>query len=291
MNKELFLKQAKELLNEKAEDGSLVFKISHGLDEETKFFDGEYREDLEENIAKVIECLRLKGECAYAFEKFYALILKDRIDTEKDIREEVIRESLLKYTDVTFLLSEQIKKILDGTFDEDQRLVRYLIEAYRTGFKAEITYRGCGQCTLAALLELNKMEDDALFQATTGFSGGMSLCGDGVCGGYAGALLFFGKLRGRGFKRMLLDKDKENQYACYAASQKMHDKFVGCYGSPICREVHKKMFNGDFYILREKANRDLFEAAGAHTEKCTTVVATATMFAAEICVSEGLIKL
>ena len=82
MNKELFLKQAKELLNEKVEDGSLVFKISHGLDEETKFFDGEYSEDLEKNIAKVIECLRLKGECAYAFEKLYALILKDRIDTK-----------------------------------------------------------------------------------------------------------------------------------------------------------------------------------------------------------------
>ena len=46
MNKELFLRQAKELLNEKAEDGSLVFKISHGLDEETKFFDGEYSEIL-----------------------------------------------------------------------------------------------------------------------------------------------------------------------------------------------------------------------------------------------------
>jgi mannitol-1-phosphate 5-dehydrogenase len=173
----------------------------------------------------------------------------------------------------------------------DTRRVAFLKQAYENGFKAEITYKGCAQCVLIAMGKLLDRFDRNLFRAATGFSGGMALCGDGVCGGYSGGTLFTGLLKGRDFDAMLEHGDKENQYIAYDCAQALHDHFVACYGSPICARIHEGMFNGEHFILREKERRTQFEAAGAHTVVCTSVVALACAWIAEIVLDQGLYTL
>ena len=55
--------------------------------------------------------------------------------------------------------------------------------------------------------------------------------------------------------------------------------------------IHEGMFRGEHYILRTKARRNEFEDAGAHTIVCTTVVALAASWVAEIILDMGLYEL
>ncbi|MGC9523820.1 MAG: hypothetical protein ACP5HG_18360, partial [Anaerolineae bacterium] len=61
-------------------------------------------------------------------------------------------------------------------------------EAGALAFRYEQTYHGCGQCTLAAILdtlgEFDTCAADAVFEAATGFAGGVGLAGDGTCGAF-----------------------------------------------------------------------------------------------------------
>ena len=164
--------------------------------------------------------------------------------------------------------------------------VKFLGRAYELGFEKEKNYKGCAQCTLAALFELTGKKEETLFQASSGLSGGVGLNGDGPCGGYIGAVLFMGTYAGRRLK--LIGGDKEAQYRSYAMAQKLHDKFVETYGSIGCSGVQQRIF-GRSFCLRTKVVREEFEAAGAHQDKCTSVVATASMWTAMILHDEGLI--
>lgn len=180
----------------------------------------------------------------------------------------------------------------DGRFvAEDARRVRFLRRAYETGFCSEKQYRGCAQGTLIALETLTGIGNKDLFRAATGMSGGMALCGDGVCGGYSGGLLFMSYIKGRDLDRIAIDGDKVNQYIAYDAAQRLHDHFIACFGSPVCMRIHEGMFRGEHYILRTKARRNEFEDAGAHTIVCTTVVALAASWVAEIILDMGLYEL
>ncbi|MBR6135089.1 MAG: C_GCAxxG_C_C family protein [Clostridia bacterium] len=275
-----------------------IQEVSEGIVKETEghedLFPGNVSgitEALEEageghSLPELIKAIRLSGKYPYYTELITAAAML--VSGNEEHAEEVTG---LRFADVAYCIREFITMLKSEAPFREKKLVDFIKEAYEDGFYSEITYRGCGQCTIAGLNMLLKEDNHELFQAATGFSGGMALCGDGACGGYAGGILMLGLKRGRGFERMLKDKDKENQYACYFASQELHDRFVACFGSPICREIHKAMFDGKSYLLREKPNRDAFEAQGAHTEKCTSVVAIATSWTAELMVKYGLVTL
>ncbi len=53
----------------------------------------------------------------------------------------------------------------------DRRKEELMQKAYESGFFFEKTYRGCGQCALAAIFDLTGWNEPLLFQAATGFSG------------------------------------------------------------------------------------------------------------------------
>lgn len=173
-----------------------------------------------------------------------------------------------------------------GNGKKDSGRIAILKKAYELGFKKEKQYRGCGQCALASLFELTGREDKVLFQAASGLSGGMALCGDGSCGGYTGGILFMGTYVGRRLEAF--SGDKEAQYKAYDMSQKLHDRFVETYGSVVCRDIHNCIF-GTHYCLRTKAVREKFEEAGAHRDKCTSVIAETCLWTAEILIDEGLL--
>lgn len=173
-----------------------------------------------------------------------------------------------------------------GTDSENNAKVALMKRAYHLGFMSEKTYKGCAQCTLDALFRLTGQVDETIFQSASGFSGGMAICGDGVCGGYAGGIMFMGSRVGRRYQQMMEDGDKLAQYASYDMAQRLHDRLVSTYGSVICRDIHTQIFGRD-YCLRTKAVREDFEAAGAHTTKCTNVVGTACAYVAEILFDTG----
>lgn len=176
-----------------------------------------------------------------------------------------------------------------ATFNYNVQEIALLKRAYASGFQFEKMYRGCAQCTLLSMFNLSDSFDAGLFRCATGFSGGMAITGDGVCGGYSGGLLFMGKYVGRRYEQMVLDGDKEEQYHSYDMSQQLRDLFVETFGSVICADIHRRIF-GESFCLRTKPVRDRFEEAGAHTYKCTTVIAIATMFIARIMLKEGFLS-
>ena len=242
---------------------------------------------------------RNSGVYPYYIEKAmaYALMCEDADEKlAKDIRLAGVKEALknasgITEPDVLYGVVEHYKKADGGFVAEDADEVDFIAKAYDLGFKSELKYRGCGQCAIAALDELLGERHDDIFKCATGFSGGMALCGDGVCGGYAGGMMIMSFLRGRAFGPMNENGDKINQYAAYETSQMLHDRYVDCYGSPVCMRIHEGMFGGEYYILRTKARRNEFEDAGAHTFVCTTVVALSCAWTAEIMLKKRLVKL
>jgi len=186
------------------------------------------------------------------------------------------------------LIAEQYQKLLKGTaLDEDKERINTIKKAYAAGFKYEKTIKGCAQCTLAALSEVAGATDENLFKAASGLSGGIAITGDGSCGGYVGGVLYMGSLAGRRMDRIPVDGDKIAQYKSYVMAQKLHDRYIDTYGSVTCADIHNGIF-GKAYNLRTKEVRDEFEAAGAHADKCTTVIAMESAWVAELLLDEGL---
>lgn len=156
-------------------------------------------------------------------------------------------------------------------------------EASALAFKYEQTYHGCGQCTLAAILdtlgEFDACTANAVFEAATGFAGGLGLSGDGICGALAGATMAFGLLYPR--HRTAFGDDRHNKYQTYAMAQQLRERYLDTYGSIICHDIHRAVLGRPFNLC-DSAERKAFEAAGAHDDKCTGVVARAVGWAMEI---------
>ena len=207
------------------------------------------------------------------------------------LKRAVVEFSQLSYEpDLVQLIFEHYSRALKGeTHQFSINKINKLKFAFERGFYNEKKYRGCGQCAIKGLLEVLDSQDDVLFQATSGLSGGGALCNDGSCGGYIAGILLMSKIVGRRLEQMLVDGDKEAQYRSYTMAQKLHDKFIDTYGSVVCKDIHERIF-GQWFCLREKAVRDRFEIAGAHLDKCTSVIGVSVTWVTEILIEEGFIK-
>ncbi|MBL7200942.1 MAG: C-GCAxxG-C-C family protein [Anaerolineae bacterium] len=159
----------------------------------------------------------------------------------------------------------------------------YAEQAYHLGFGYERTYKGCGQCILAAVQDATGLFDRALFngafEAATGLAGGIGLCGDGTCSAFTGGALALGLYSPR--RRTHFDADRESKYRAYDLIQRLHARYLAYYGGIRCCEIHNHEF-GRAYDLRDPSEREAFEAAGAHRDKCTGVVARAARWVVEI---------
>jgi len=188
--------------------------------------------------------------------------------------------------ELTYLIRRHYEKAAqpDG-LAEDGVKVATLKKAYGLGYSSEKKYRGCAQCTLKAVFALTGRSNRSLFQAASGFSGGIAITGDGSCGGYTGGVLAMGTYAGRRLEMLELG-DKDAQYKSYDMAQRLHDRYLEAYGSVTCADIHRAIF-GRAFNLRTKPVREEFEAAGAHADKCTSVIALASMWVAELLMEEG----
>jgi len=159
----------------------------------------------------------------------------------------------------------------------------YAEQAYLLGFEYERTYKGCGQCTLAAVQDATRQFDpvafNGAFEAATGLAGGIGLCGDCTCSAFTGGALTLGLYSPR--RRAHFDGDRESKYRAYELIQRLRGRFLACYGTVRCHEIHHAEL-GRAYDLRDPSEREAFEAAGAHRDKCTGVVARAARWTVEI---------
>ena len=150
-------------------------------------------------------------------------------------------------------------------------------KAYDLGFEYEKKYRGCSQSTIASVQDTLEIRNDFVFKAASGFPAGCGLLGDGMCGGYTGGIMIMSLFFGR--RREKFDDDREENYRSFRMACALHDKFIEEYGTIICRDIHCKIF-GRSFNLWDPEDKKAFEDAGAHKDKCTTVVANASAWAA-----------
>jgi C_GCAxxG_C_C family probable redox protein len=163
-------------------------------------------------------------------------------------------------------------------------------KAYTLGFEYEKTYRGCAQCSFAALqdaLDLRNPQTDAIFKSASGLSGGVGSEGDGHCGAYSGAVMLMGYIVGR--ERDNFADPQEIRKLTDSLAQALHAEFIEAYGNIICHGIHRKIYGRPFY-LRDTDEKEKFDQAGAHTEKCPAVVGDAARWAVKILYENGYLK-
>ena len=162
-------------------------------------------------------------------------------------------------------------------------------KAYDLGFEYERDYRGCAQCVFAALqdaLGVRKHETDVIFKAATGLMGGVAQETDGHCGAYSGGALMIGYFIGR--ERDNFADPGKVRVKTAALVRKLHAKFIEEYGTVTCCQIHTKIMGRPFYF-RDPDEMKKFDEAGAHKDKCTSVVGLASRWTVEILAGEGLL--
>ena len=157
--------------------------------------------------------------------------------------------------------------------------------AYRLGKEYEKTYRGCGQCVIAALQDALDTRNDDVFKAATGLAGGTGLAGDSGCGAYMGGVLVLGSLLGR--ERNNFSDPEGIRLKTHQLARKFRKMFVQEYGSVICRDIQNKIL-GRYYYLADPQEYEKFHNAGAHDVHCPEVVGKAARWMTEILLEEDL---
>jgi C_GCAxxG_C_C family probable redox protein len=153
-----------------------------------------------------------------------------------------------------------------------------LDKVYRLAYKYEGEIGSCPQCVLSALHETLGIADKATIQASDALAGGCALSAEGTCGALSGGLLAIGSVVGRPYEDF---KKGESKRRVFLYAKKLYDRFVEEYGSPLCKDVQKKI-TGKSYNLLDAKEYEEFEKAGAHVDKCTSVSGNAARWAAEI---------
>ncbi len=153
-----------------------------------------------------------------------------------------------------------------------------LEKVYRLAFKYEAERGSCPQCVLSALHETLDIADPATIKASDALAGGCALSAQGTCGALSGGLLAIGSVVGRTYE----DFSKgERRRRVFQYAKKLYDRFIEEYGSPLCKDVQKKIMGKSFNLLDATEYAE-FEKAGAHADKCTNVSGNTARWAAEI---------
>lgn len=215
----------------------------------------------------------------------YMLLTKDAVVFQDYARYYGLKIAISKFCGLALepelaqLIVDRYAKISVGIIDAPEK-IGLMKRAYQEGFENEKKYKGCAQCTLLTMYTLFGRENAVLFQSASALAAGMAHSGDGACGGYNGGIMYLGSIIGRRLDH-LEDGDKEAKNTSYRMAQMIRDRFIATYGSVICAEIHQEIF-GQSFCLRTDAVKEEFEAAGAHTTKCTGLIGMTCTWLAEI---------
>ena len=168
--------------------------------------------------------------------------------------------------------------------EESQRQI-LLKKAYELGSECARKYKGCSQCVVAAVQDLLGIREDAVFKAATALAGGIGLSGIGPCGGISGGVLILSQLIGR--ERANIEDPENTRAKSYDLAQKLVEAYLEEFGAIACRDVQIKKF-GRSYYLRDPQEKEKFQEAGGHSDKCPDVVGKAAQMTVRIILDEGL---
>lgn len=154
-----------------------------------------------------------------------------------------------------------------------QQLIRQAIEL---GIKYEKAYHGCAQCALAAILDVLQIDAPDVFQAATGFSGGIACLG-GTCGALSGSILGIGLIVGR--TRDNFADPEGIHWVNYRLVKPLYERFLDAYGSVKCRDIQTALMGQAFDFW--SPSREEFKRLGGYTI-CPNLVGQAAGWAVEI---------
>ena len=169
--------------------------------------------------------------------------------------------------------------------EETQRQM-LLEKAYTMGSECARKYKGCSQCVVAAVQDLLGIREDAVFKAATALAGGIGLSGIGPCGGISGGALILSQLVGR--ERSNIEDPENIRSRSYDLAQKLVEAYLEEFGAIACRDVQTKKFGRPYY-LRDPEEKEKFQEAGGHSDKCPDVVGKAAQMTVKIILDEGLL--
>lgn len=149
--------------------------------------------------------------------------------------------------------------------------------SYTLAYEFEQKYGACSQCVLAALQETIGGIDDEVIKASHALAGGAAKTGQGTCGALSGGMMAISARYGR--ERVDFESGRSTEASTLA--KVLYDRFVNEFGSPICADVQEAIF-GRSFNLWDPNDRQAFEDAGGHLDKCPDVVGKAAMWTAEI---------
>jgi C_GCAxxG_C_C family probable redox protein len=178
--------------------------------------------------------------------------------------------------------------VKETTMEENLTHKDLIEKAYRLGFDYEKKYRGCSQCTLAAIYDTLDFKDDNVFKAATGFAGGGGLTGISVCGGYAAGVMAISQLYGR--EKSNFEDPEGVRHKTFKLVRGFTRNYINDLGSIICRDIQTRYFGRPYYIA-DPDDFAKFEAAGGHDDKCTEVVGRATRLAVQYILEQKLLTL
>ena len=89
-----------------------------------------------------------------------------------------------------------------------------------------------------------------------------------------------------GRRRAFFDSDDDFKYTSFRLTRELQEKIEEKYKSVICKEIHQEIF-GRTYDLLDTDDKKQFNEDGAHTDKCTGVVADASAWTVEIILREA----
>lgn len=117
--------------------------------------------------------------------------------------------------------------------------------AFELGKEYEMECTGCGQTTLAAVLDALGKSNDDVFRAASGLADGLGLTGDCTCGSLMGAALAIGYLFGRERQDF---GDVLKPFTSYLLSKRLHDEFVAEHGSCRCYDIQTRLMGRTFNL-------------------------------------------
>ena len=153
-----------------------------------------------------------------------------------------------------------------------------LQKAYDIAFKYEAERGSCPQCVYSAIMEILDIGEPDTVKALDALAGGTALSTQGTCGALVGGLAAISSIVGRTYEDFSAGERKRR---VFMYSKKLYDKFVAEYGSPICKDIHVKLFGRTFNFMDSDDYAE-FEKMGGHIDKCPDVSGKTARWTVEI---------
>jgi hypothetical protein len=150
----------------------------------------------------------------------------------------------------------------------------------------EAKYRGCGQCTLLAIIDalrwggleiIPRDAEDTLFSGICLLTGGVGLSGEGTCGAVAGGTLAIGLALG-----LRPETINENLFrqSCAVVRDALLDKYYREYNSLLCKDIQRKVFGKAWDLTRDEMSAEFLGIS----KGC--VIMESAMWATEVILDE-----